>query len=239
MLKHNGRVAAALLGLCCLLMAFAAQATDPEAGNEETSTPSPVTLTAPAPEELKAPLSSFALPTPSSQPCPVQPNPLEPCTDTQEIERGRASWYGPGFHGKRTASGERFDMYALTAAHKTLPFGTHLRIRSLRNGNEVDVRVNDRGPFTPGKMIDLSRAAAEAIGLVDLGVKDVVISIVNPAETASAKALLASTQPSTLAHQHSRFKPRPNAARPLLKGSPKAQPGKGAYHTAVVQQKKR
>lgn len=115
-------------------------------------------------------------------------------------------------------------MYALTAAHKTLPFGTHLRIRSLRNGNEVDVRVNDRGPFTPGKMIDLSRAAAEAIGLMDLGVKDVVISILNSAEAASAKALLASTQP----------------ARPPLKGSPKAQPGKGIHHTAVVvQQKKR
>jgi rare lipoprotein A len=192
-------------------MAFSAQATDPEAGHEETPMPSPVALTVPAPEEPEAPFSSFALPTPSSQPCPVQPNPLEPCTDTQEIERGRASWYGPGFHGKRTASGERFDMYALTAAHKTLPFGTHLRIRSLRNGNEVDVRVNDRGPFTPGKMIDLSRAAAEAIGLVDLGVKDVVISIVNPAEAASAKALLASTQPIQTTAKRS---PPPNQTKP-------------------------
>ena len=230
MLKNNGHAAAVLLGLCCLLTGSAAQATNPEADPENV----------PVQAESKAPPpSSFTLPTPSSQPCPVQPNPLEPCTDAQEIERGRASWYGPGFHGKRTANGERFDMYALTAAHKTLPFGTHIRVRSLRNGAQVDVRVNDRGPFTPGKMIDLSRAAAQAIGLVDLGTKDVVISIVNPAEAASAKALLTPTQPATQGRHHNRNKPRPAGARPALKGNQKAQPGKVVRHTAVVQQKKR
>lgn len=201
--------------------------------------PPSTALTASVRAKPKAPPSSFALPTPSSQPCPVQPNPLEPCTDAQEIERGRASWYGPGFHGKRTANGERFDMYALTAAHKTLPFGTHLRVSSLRNGTHVDVRVNDRGPFTPGKMIDLSRAAAEAIGMVDLGSKDVVISIVNPAEAASAKALLASRQPAPLVLRHNRNKLRPAAARHTHKGNQKAQLGKVVRHTAVVQQKKR
>jgi rare lipoprotein A len=86
-------------------------------------------------------------------------------------EAGLASWYGPGFHGKRTASGERFDANALTAAHKTLPFGTRVRVKSLVNGKEVVVRINDRGPFIPGRIIDLSRAAALALGLT--GVKRV------------------------------------------------------------------
>lgn len=77
---------------------------------------------------------------------------------------GHASWYGPGFHGNRTASGERYDQYAMTAAHKTLPFGTHLRVTNTANGRSVVVRVNDRGPFIPGRDLDVSRAAAEALG---------------------------------------------------------------------------
>jgi rare lipoprotein A len=86
------------------------------------------------------------------------------------IERGRASWYGRRFQGRRTASGEPFDMRELTAAHKTLPFGTKVRVRSLRNGREVVVRINDRGPFTKGRVIDLSRAAIKALGLSARGV---------------------------------------------------------------------
>ncbi len=81
------------------------------------------------------------------------------------IERGIASWYGPGFHGKRTASGERYDMDALTAAHKTLPFGTLVEVRNLATGESVRVRINDRGPFVRGRVIDLSRAAARAAGV--------------------------------------------------------------------------
>jgi rare lipoprotein A len=91
----------------------------------------------------------------------------------RQFERGHASWYGPRFHGRLTASGERYDMYALTAAHKTLPFGTVVRVRSKVLGREVDVRINDRGPFAPGRVIDVSRAAAEALGLVELGVAEV------------------------------------------------------------------
>ncbi|MCJ7799303.1 MAG: septal ring lytic transglycosylase RlpA family protein [Polaromonas sp.] len=91
----------------------------------------------------------------------------------RQIERGQASWYGPRFHGRLTASGEVYDMYALTAAHKTLPFGTVVRVRSKALGREVDVRINDRGPFAPGRVIDVSRAAAEALGLLDAGVTDV------------------------------------------------------------------
>lgn len=95
----------------------------------------------------------------------------------RELERGRASWYGPRFHGRRTASGERYDMHALTAAHKTLPFGTLVRVRSLVTGHEVEVRINDRGPFSPGRVIDVSRAAAEALGMMGLGVKDVLLMV--------------------------------------------------------------
>lgn len=93
------------------------------------------------------------------------------------LERGGASWYGPGFHGRRTASGERFNMHDFTAAHRTLPFGTVVRIRSLVNGREVDVRINDRGPFSAGRVIDLSRAAAESLGMLGLGVKQVQLLV--------------------------------------------------------------
>jgi rare lipoprotein A len=83
---------------------------------------------------------------------------------------GPASWYGKAHHGQRTASGERFDMYALTAAHPTFPFGTRLRVVNLENDRQVEVRVNDRGPTVPGRIIDLSYAAARALGAVGTGV---------------------------------------------------------------------
>jgi rare lipoprotein A len=97
-----------------------------------------------------------------------------------EVGRGLASWYGPRFHGRRTASGERFDMHAYTAAHRTLPFGTVVRVRSLVNGRTVEVRINDRGPFLRKRVIDLSRGAAEALGLLQArsGTKPVVITVV-------------------------------------------------------------
>lgn len=82
---------------------------------------------------------------------------------------GHASWYGPGFHGRRAASGERFDQNALTAAHKTLPFGTLVLITNLRNKQSVIVRINDRGPYIPGRQIDLSAAAARSVGISGVG----------------------------------------------------------------------
>lgn len=123
------------------------------------------------------------------------PTPIEAVASSQEaapvvIDQGRASWYGPGLHGRRTASGERFDMNDYTAAHRSLPFGTVLRVQSTVTGQEVEVRVNDRGPFTPGLIIDLSRAAAQAIGLGTQGVKNVVLSITDPARAAVAQALM-------------------------------------------------
>jgi rare lipoprotein A len=80
------------------------------------------------------------------------------------FQEGLAVWYGPGFHGKRTASGEIYDMHALTAAHPTLPFGTWVRVTNPKNGRSVVVRINDRGPFGGRYIIDLSYAAAKAIG---------------------------------------------------------------------------
>jgi rare lipoprotein A len=95
----------------------------------------------------------------------------------REFQRGQASWYGPRFHGRRTASGERFDMGGLTAAHRSLPFGTLVRVRSLVNGREVELRINDRGPYSGDRIIDVSRAAAEELGMLGLGFKQVVLLV--------------------------------------------------------------
>ena len=84
-------------------------------------------------------------------------------------ERGIASWYGKKFHGQRTANGETYDMYAMTAAHKTLPLPSYVRVRNLNNGKSVIVRVNDRGPFREGRIIDLSYAAATRLGTIGTG----------------------------------------------------------------------
>lgn len=89
------------------------------------------------------------------------------------LEKGLASWYGSKFHGRRTASGERYDRHAMTAAHRTLPFGTRVRVRSVVTGKEVVVRINDRGPFKRSRVIDLSQAAFNALGLQGRGVTQV------------------------------------------------------------------
>ncbi len=95
------------------------------------------------------------------------------------FEQGLASWYGGKFHGRITASGEIFDTNKLTAAHKTLPFGSIVKVTNLDNGKYVIVRINDRGPFVKGRIIDLSRAAAEAIDLVGKGVARVRLEVLS------------------------------------------------------------
>lgn len=85
------------------------------------------------------------------------------------VEEGMASWYGPGFHGKTTASGETYNQYAMTAAHKILPLGTNARVTHLGNGKSVLVKINDRGPFVADRIIDLSRAAADRLQMVGGG----------------------------------------------------------------------
>lgn len=90
-------------------------------------------------------------------------------------QTGRASWYGPGFHGKKTASGERFDQNDLTAAHRTLPLGSEVTVKNPENGREVDVEINDRGPYVKGRVIDLSSKAADKLGIKDDGTARVKI----------------------------------------------------------------
>ncbi|HEX5544656.1 MAG TPA: septal ring lytic transglycosylase RlpA family protein [Nitrospira sp.] len=93
-------------------------------------------------------------------------------------ERGMASWYGPGFDGRQTASGERFDMRQLTAAHRTLPFGSIVQVRSLMNDRRVIVRINDRGPFSRGRILDLSRGAASQLGMIGQGTHQVELNVI-------------------------------------------------------------
>ena len=116
--------------------------------------------------------SATAAPTPApvvvARPAPAAP---------RVVQTGAASWYGQAHHGKKTTSGEAFDMYALTAAHRSLPLGTRIRVTNVANGRAVDVRINDRGPVIPGRIIDLSYGAARALGAVGDGVFRVRIAI--------------------------------------------------------------
>jgi len=93
---------------------------------------------------------------------------------------GTASWYGQNFHGKETASGERYNMYDMTAAHLTLPMGSYVRVTNLHNGRAVVVRVNDRGPIVPGRIIDLSYGAAQALQFRQKGLQRVRLDLVTP-----------------------------------------------------------
>ncbi len=107
-------------------------------------------------------------------------NGLRPSISNGEIyETGVASYYGGRFHGRRTASGERYDKNALTAAHKTLPFGTVVRVTAEWNQKSVDVRINDRGPYSKGRVIDISTAAAAELGMLSKGVGQVSLEIVS------------------------------------------------------------
>jgi rare lipoprotein A len=90
---------------------------------------------------------------------------------------GPASWYGGQFHGRKTANGERFNMHELTAAHRSLPFGTKVRVTNQKNGKSVVVRINDRGPYAGGRVIDLSRGAAQALSMVGAGVAPVKLQV--------------------------------------------------------------
>src|SRR5436309_8755176 len=100
---------------------------------------------------------------------------------TNGVQVGVASWYGPGFHGNRTANGEIYDQYELTAAHRTLPLGTRVMVTNLSNGRAVEVRINDRGPFVGGRAIDLSYAAACMLHIIGPGTARVRIEVLPPA----------------------------------------------------------
>jgi len=103
-------------------------------------------------------------------------------------QRGMASWYGKKFHGRKTSNGEIYNMYAMTGAHKTLPLGTYIRVHNLRNGKKAVIRINDRGPFIRGRIVDLSYTAAKKIGLVGPGTAPVkIVALGVPQETVSRK----------------------------------------------------
>lgn len=106
------------------------------------------------------------------------PAPLEPVEGATQI--GVASWYGPGFHGRRTANGEIYDQYGLTAAHRTLPHNTVVRVTNLANGEVVQVRINDRGPYVDDRVIDLSFTAAQRIGMIGTGIAPVEVEVLEP-----------------------------------------------------------
>jgi rare lipoprotein A len=110
----------------------------------------------------------------TARPDPV-PGPLP--VQVGHVETGEASWYGHPYHGRRTSSGEVYDMHRMTAAHRTWPFGTSVEVRNLVNGRAVEVRVNDRGPFVDGRIIDLSYAAARLLDAVRPGVVPVRLRV--------------------------------------------------------------
>lgn len=176
-----------LFSAAALLLAGCSALRLPGFGGPETpptvAPPKPVPPAAPAPAPPAAAAAAPSRPVPDAVPR-VEPIPqgapnlpyidrgetYEPeRSDVPVIEVGVASWYGKPFHGRRTASGERYDMHAMTAAHRTMPLPSYARVRNLANGREVVVRVNDRGPFRDGRVIDLSRAAARRLGITGLG----------------------------------------------------------------------
>ena len=134
-------------------------------------------------------------------------------TGTTTVLRGRASWYGSYFQGRRTSSGERYNRFAYTCAHKTLPFGTRLRVTNVKNGKAVVVRVSDRGPFRHQRIIDLSEIAARPLGLVECGAATVVAEIV-----ADDTPLGPATTPANLASLYE-ADPNPDAAYTTYKVS--------------------
>ncbi len=111
-------------------------------------------------------------------------------------ERGVASWYGKKFHGRRTSSGEPYDMYGMTAAHKSLPLPTYARVTNLRNGRSIVVRINDRGPFVDNRLIDLSYAAATRLDMVREGTTLVEVEAIDTRPLATTPASVATTTPS-------------------------------------------
>jgi rare lipoprotein A len=177
--RTDARRAAALLALALLLGGCSALRApgDGEGAPAVTPTPAPA---APAPTQ-KAPPPEAAVPRVERIVRGAPNAPYEVGGQTYEPERGDvalvqtgiASWYGKPFHGRATASGEVYDMHAMTAAHKTMPLPSYARVRNPANGREVIVRVNDRGPFKPGRIIDLSFAAARQLRIAGIAAVEV------------------------------------------------------------------
>ena len=123
------------------------------------------------------PVQASASTTPAVVPPPVPAPPKPPKRLVISTSTGEASWYGPGFFGNRTANGEVFRPGTMTAAHRTLPFGTEVKVTNLRNGKEMVVRINDRGPFSGNRVIDIAHGAAQHLGLVSSGIAQVRLEV--------------------------------------------------------------
>jgi rare lipoprotein A len=128
-------------------------------------------------------------------PSRTQPEARKQVNKTKPYQIGTASWYGQIFEGKPTASGEPYNMYDMTAAHLKLPMGSYVRVTNLRNGRAIVVRVNDRGPVVPGRIIDLSYGAAQALQFRQRGLQRVRLDLVNPREVRPDYQTLASNHP--------------------------------------------
>ena len=140
----------------------------------------------------QGPNISEARPTPSSS-VQRQSEEHNQAGKTRPYQVGTASWYGENFEGKPTASGEPYEMYDMTAAHLKLPLGTFVKVTNLRNGRAVVVRVNDRGPIVPGRIIDLSYGAAQALQFRAKGLQRVRLDLVHPQDTVAKTAQPAAT----------------------------------------------
>jgi peptidoglycan lytic transglycosylase len=175
------------------------------------------------------PPSARRHPPPAPRPRGAPPAPIV------QGEQGIASWYGHPYHGRPTSSGEIYNMYDMTAAHRTLPFGTQVRVHDLDNGRDVSVRINDRGPFVNGRIIDLSYAAAKAMGMLGAGTAMVRLEILNPTVLET---------PGIFAVQVGAFRERSNADRLRDRIAERFQPviiqsfdrGDGLYHRVRVGQ---
>ncbi|WOI44191.1 septal ring lytic transglycosylase RlpA family protein [Acidovorax sp. BLS4] len=174
------RLGALLSGalLSCALVACAVKA--PAPGDDTIAATQKPLIPLPAPAQPPRASAPVKPPPAIAGEAPSKPSDTDASSESDAadafVQEGLASWYGARFHRRRTASGERFDMNEFTAAHRTLPFGTRVCVRSLVTGRAVQVRINDRGPHSPGRIIDVSRAAAGALGLLGLGTKPVVVS---------------------------------------------------------------
>ncbi len=143
----------------------------------------------------QGPNNSEATPAPSKSPKPIASKQAK----TKPFQIGTASWYGEYFEGKQTASGEDYDMYDMTAAHPTLPLGTYVKVTNLHNGRAVIVRVNDRGPVVPGRIIDLSYGAARVLHFEHKGLQRVRLDVIHPPQPRAAYVTVAANQPIQLA----------------------------------------
>lgn len=170
---------------------------------------------APAPVPPEAPTAEGSAESPSNPDFALMPS-------RDSDQQGLASWYGPGLHGRLTASGERFDKGEFTAAHRSLAFGSRVCVRSAATGKTVVVRINDRGPFAPGRVIDLSQAAAQELGMVGLGIKPVELWQLDEGEADCPETLVTASKADSL--KKTQQAKAPTQARQLqAKAQPRAR----------------